>query len=88
MEKNVFSQFVSNVQGNQERATNIILNNELLLLRSVDNIFRAAVLCVQIRIQIKSGSPIQEGQNSSVPDPWHFGVVPDPDLDPGIHASD
>jgi hypothetical protein len=24
---------------------------------------------------------------SSVADPWHFGVDPDPDLDPRIHAS-
>ena len=31
------SQFVSNVQGNQERATNIILNNELLLLKYVSS---------------------------------------------------
>jgi hypothetical protein len=26
------------------------------------------------------------GEGSSVPDPWHFGVDPDPD--PLIHASD
>ncbi len=51
--KNVLSQFVSNVQGNQERATNIILNNELLLLRLLDNILRAAVFCIQIRIHIR-----------------------------------
>jgi hypothetical protein len=25
---------------------------------------------------------------TSVADPWHFGVDPDPDLDPRIHASD
>jgi hypothetical protein len=25
---------------------------------------------------------------SSVADPWHFGVDPDPDLNPRIHASD
>jgi hypothetical protein len=25
---------------------------------------------------------------TSVADPWHFGVDPDPDLDPQIHASD
>jgi len=30
------SQFVSNVQGNQERATKIILNNELLLLKELN----------------------------------------------------
>jgi len=29
------SQFVSNIQGNQERATNIILNNELLLMQEL-----------------------------------------------------
>jgi hypothetical protein len=25
---------------------------------------------------------------TSVADPWHFSVYPDPDLDPHIHASD
>jgi hypothetical protein len=24
---------------------------------------------------------------NSVPDPWHFGVDPNPDLNPRIHAS-
>jgi hypothetical protein len=27
-------------------------------------------------------------EKCSVSDPWHFGVDPDPDLDPRIHASD
>ncbi len=28
------------------------------------------------------------GPVASVADPWHFGVDPDPDLDPRIHASE
>ena len=41
-------QFIANVQGNQERATNIILNNELLLMQelqfhlTVHNPFRSS----------------------------------------------
>jgi hypothetical protein len=33
---------------------------------------------------------ISESLETSVTDPWHFGigVDPDPDLDPRIHASD
>jgi hypothetical protein len=34
------------------------------------------------------GSSTPSKPVSSVADPWHFGVDPDPDLDPRIHASD
>ncbi len=34
----------------------------------------------------ENGMDLQPGFLDSVPDPWHFGVDPDPD--PRIHASD
>lgn len=59
------SQFVSNVQGNQERATNIILNNELLLLRELDfnltihNPFRAVEgLLIDIKTRCRTVSNV------------------------------